>query len=444
MPEFDLIVIGAGSGGVRAARMAGNLGARVAIVEQAALGGTCVNVGCIPKKLFYYGAHHAESLSWAEDFGWRSTAAFDWSVLRDNTAIEVGRLNGIYQHLLEQSGAQLIRGVASIEEPGFISVAGRSHRTDHILIATGGWPWVPKFPGHELAITSNELFSLKRLPESALIVGGGYIAVEFAGILHRLGVNIRLSYRGELFLRGFDEDIRTHLAAQMRSHMMVSFNSEVMRIERQGTQRCVYFADGERERFDLVLYATGRRPRLAGLGLQALGVAMTDGGRIAVDENFGTSVPRIYALGDITPGPELTPVAIAEAMVFAYNLFGGEQRRMDYRDIPTAVFSQPSIGTVGLTEAEARERYRAVSIHKTSFRHLKHSLGSADQKTLMKLIVNTTSKKVVGVHMVGEDAGEIIQGIAIAIKAGARVDDFTATIGIHPTAAEEFVSLART
>ena len=441
--DYDLFVIGAGSGGVRAARMAGGFGARVAIAEDRYLGGTCVNVGCIPKKLFVYAAHYAEDFHDAAGYGWQvSETVFDWKILLNNKNNEISRLNGIYANLLKRNNVALYNGRAVIEGPNTVQVNGESVSARRILVATGGWPHIPDIPGREHVISSNEAFFLETLPERAVIVGGGYIAVEFAGIFHGLGVETTLVYRRDLFLRGFDGEMREFLAEQMRAKgINLLFNTRIGGIERRDGRYLVSSPDAETMTTDLVLYATGRRPNTADLGLETAGVELNDKGAIAVDDEYRSSVPSIYAIGDVTDRYNLTPVATAEGTALANNLFNNQSRRVDYRDIPTCIFSQPNLGTVGLTEEQARQEYANVEIYKSRFTSLKHTLTGNSEKTLMKMIVDRDTDRVLGVHMVGADAGEIIQGIGIALKAGATKATFDATIGIHPTAAEEFVTM---
>ena len=441
--DYDLFVIGAGSGGVRASRMSASYGARVAIAEERFLGGTCVNVGCIPKKFFVYAAHNSEDFEDAAGFGWTvGETSFDWPTLIANKDKEIERLNGIYRNLLTNAGVELFEARATIKDPHTIEVGGKTVTAERILAATGGWPVVPDIPGRDLAITSTEAFYLPELPKRALIVGGGYIAVEFAGIFHGLGVETTQLYRGELFLRGFDQDIRSHLAQEMRRKGIdLRFESNPAKIEKTAAGLVATLEDGATVEADIVLYATGRAPNSRNLGLEGCGVNMRDNGAVIVDDYFQTSVPSIYALGDITDRYQLTPVAIAEAMALARTLFKGEPTTMDYADIATAVFSQPPIGTVGLTEEAARRKYGAVDIYRSTFRALKNTISGNAEQTMMKLIVDRASDRVVGCHMVGPDAGEITQGLGIALKCGATKAQFDATVGIHPTAAEEFVTM---
>lgn len=440
---YDLFVIGAGSGGVRAARMSAGFGAKVAIAESRYLGGTCVNVGCVPKKLFSYAAHYREDFSDAQGFGWDSSVNdLDWPRLRDNKTKEIERLNGIYGNLLSNAGADLINGHARIVDANTVEVDGNKYTAKNILIAVGGWPFIPDIPGRELAISSNELFYLDTLPKHAVVVGGGYIATEFAGILHGLGVEVEQIYRRDLFLRGFDTEIRAQLAEEMTNKgVKLRFNENVTAIAEQDGQYLLTLESGESLLTDKVLYATGRKPLLEGLGLENTKVTLNDKGYIAVNEGFQTAEPSIYAVGDVTGGMELTPVALAEGMNLARRLFKGDNTVLDYSFIPTAIFSQPNLATVGFSEEEARERFADIAVYTSRFTHLKHTLSGNKTKTFLKLVVDKASDKVVGAHMMGDDAGEIIQGLAVAIKAGATKADFDSTIGIHPTVAEEFVTM---
>lgn len=443
--DFDLYVIGAGSGGVRAARFAAGFGAKVAVAESRYLGGTCVNVGCVPKKLLVYGAHFAEDFEQASGFGWSlGEANFDWATLIANKDREINRLNGIYRNLLVNSGVTLHEAHAKIVGPHEVEVNGERFTAKNILITTGGWPQIPQIPGHEHAIGSNEAFFLKELPKRVLVVGGGYIAVEFAGIFHGLGANTTLLYRGDLFLRGFDGSVRKHLQEELTKRGLdLQFNADIVRIDKQadGSLKAT-LKDGRELEADCIFYATGRRPMLDNLGLENTDVQLTDKGFIKVDDQYQTTEPSILALGDVIGRVQLTPVALAEGMAVARRLFKPEQYRpVDYKMIPTAVFSLPNIGTVGLTEEEAREAGHDVVVFESRFRPMKLTLTECQEKTLMKLVVDGKTDKVLGCHMVGPDAGEIVQGLAIALKAGATKRDFDDTIGVHPTAAEEFVTM---
>jgi len=443
--DFDLFVIGAGSGGVRAARFAAGFGAKVAVAESRYLGGTCVNVGCVPKKLLVYGAHYHEDFEQAAGFGWTlGEAKFDWPTLIANKNREIHRLNGIYRNLLVNSGVTLLEGHATLRDAHTVEVDGQRFSAKHILIATGGWPQVPGIPGKEHAITSNEAFFLESLPRRVLVVGGGYIAVEFAGIFHGLGAQTSLLYRKDLFLRGFDRSVREHLRDELtRKGLDLQFNSDIARIDKQadGTLAAT-LRDGRVLEADCVFYATGRRPQLDNLGLENVAVELDERGYVKVNEAYGTSEPSIHAIGDVIGRVQLTPVALAEGMALARKLFRPEEHRpVDYKLIPTAVFSLPNIGTVGLTEDEARSAGHKVKIFESRFRPMKLTLTESQERTLMKLVVDADSDKVLGCHMVGPDAGEMLQGIAIALKAGATKRVFDETIGIHPTAAEEFVTM---
>lgn len=442
--DYDLFVIGAGSGGVRCARMSAAMGVRVAIAEERYFGGTCVNVGCVPKKLFVYAAHVHEDLHTAKSFGWQiDNARFQWPVLLENKNREIARLNGIYRNLLSNAGVDILEGRATLSAPGKISINGKTVTARNILIATGGWPVKPDIPGAELAITSNEFFFLPELPKSALVVGGGYIAVEFAGILHNLGVHTGVSYRGQLILRGFDEDVRQHVFNAMQEKGIdFHFNHKITALKKLPDGKIeVVDGNGQALQVDCVVMATGRRPLSDGLGLEHTKVTLDTHGAICVDDNYQTTEPGIYAIGDVINRVQLTPVALAEGMAVAHQLFGKDYRPVDYQNIPTAVFSQPSIGTVGLSEEKAREQGFNVRIFRSTFTPMQRSMSDVKEKTLMKLVVDKDTDKVLGAHMVGPDAGEIIQGIAIAIKMGATKAQFDQTIGIHPTAAEEFVTM---
>ncbi len=442
--DYDLFVIGAGSGGVRASRMASQFGARVAVAEEGRLGGTCVNVGCVPKKLFVYGAHVSEELESAAGFGWKlGEASFDWPTLRDNKTKEVTRLNGIYGNILSSAGVELIEGRATVVDGNTVEVNGQHYTSERILIAVGGWPSTPDIPGREHIISSNEAFYLDEFPENVLILGGGYIAVEFAGIFNGLGASTELIYRGPMFLRGFDDDVREFVAEQVaQKGIKLQFETNITSVEKLSSGKYrVNLTDGSEREVDCVMAATGRRPKIDGLGLENTQVKTNEKGQLLVNDQYQTDEPSIYALGDVTGGMELTPVALAEGMALAHNLYSDSPRTVDYSNIATAVFCQPNIGTVGLTEAEARNQYDEVVIFKSSFKHMKHTLSGLDERTFMKLIVDGQSDRVVGCHMVGSDAGEIIQGIAIAMKVGVTKADFDQTIGIHPTAAEEFVTM---
>ncbi len=441
--EFDLFVIGAGSGGVRAARMAAQLGARVAVAEDAALGGTCVNLGCIPKKLYSFAAHYAEAYEEARGFGWAAVEpSFDWATLKRNRAAEIGRLNDVYRQLLEGSGVAVRRGRARVAGPHEVEIDGRLHTAERILIATGGWPTPPDVAGAELAVSSNEVFDLPQFPRRLVVVGGGYIACEFASIFNGLGAKVTQLYRGEQILRGFDDDVRHFIAAEMaKKGVDLRLQARAVALEREAGAVRVRLADATEIVADSVLYATGRTPNTAGLGLEAVGVALALNGAVIVDDRYCTNVPSIYAVGDVIDRVQLTPVALAEAMALVDDLFGGSGRRVDYAHIPTAVFTHPNIGTIGLSEHDARGLHEKIRVYRSEFKALRHTLSGSTERTLMKLVVDDTSDRVVGLHMVGADAGETIQGFAVAMKAGATKAVFDATLGIHPTAAEEFVTM---
>jgi glutathione reductase (NADPH) len=397
----------------------------------------------VPKKLFSYAAHVREDLHDAQGFGWTATdLSFDWPTLVANKDKEIHRLNGIYEQILGKAGVEILKSRATIVGPHEVQVDGRRITARHILVATGGRPLRDDVPGCNLAKISDDLFFLPELPRRVLVVGGGYIGVEFAGIFNGLGCETVLSHRSDPFLRGFDDDVRKFLAMEMmKKHIRLAFNCSVQKFEQAGQQVRVSMSDGKTADYDLAVYAIGRRPNIEGLGLEQVGVKFNTKGAIAVDAYQQTSVPSIHAIGDVTDRVNLTPVALAEGMALAKTLFGGQRTKVDYDNIPTAVFSQPPIGTVGLGEQTARERGHAVDIYKTEFRPLKHTLSGNHERTLIKLVVEQKSERVLGAHMVGIDAPEILQGIAIALKAGATKRVFDETIGIHPTAAEEFVTL---
>ena len=410
------------------------------MAESGRFGGTCVNVGCIPKKLFSYAAHVREELKEAADFGWTiGEPQFDWTRLVANKDREIDRLNGVYERVLVNAGVSIFRGKAFIRGKNEIEINGKTVTTKHILVATGSWPQKPDIPGADLAITSNEAFHLEKLPKRALVVGGGYIAVEFASIFNGLGVKTTLAYRGAQLLRGFDSELGTRLADEMgRKGVSVLLKKNPSKIEK-GLK--VAFEDGSVQEFDLVMFATGRKPNSADLGLEAADVKLAADGAIVVDNYSKSSVASIHAIGDVTNRLNLTPVATSEGMALAKTLFGGTPTPVDHDNVPTAVFSHPNLATVGLPEEKARERYGKVDIYKSAFRSLKHTMGKSEERIFMKLVVDAASQRVVGAHMLGPDAGEVIQGLAIAIKLGATKAQFDATIGIHPTAAEEFVTM---
>ncbi len=441
--DYDLFTIGAGSGGVRASRMSAAFGAKVAVAEERYLGGTCVNVGCIPKKLLVYAAHYGEDFSDAAGFGWTvSEPRLDWAKLIANKNKEIFRLNGVYRKILNDSGVEIFDGHAEIEDPHTVTLDGKEITAKYILVAVGSWPAVPQFPGSEHAITSNEAFYLRSLPERVIIVGGGYIGVEFAGIFHGLGSRTTQLYRGKAFLRGFNDDIRTTLATEMlKRGVDLRFETEIGKIDKAGETLHATLSDGSVIEADQILYATGRLPKTRDLGLERAAVHMSETGAVLVDEYSRSNIESIYAIGDCTDRMMLTPVAIAEGMAVANTLFNDKPTRPNYLNVPTAVFSTPNCGAVGLTESEARARNFHVDIYRSFYRPLKHTLTGRDERTMMKLVVDQATDLVLGCHMVGPDAGEIIQGLAVALNCRATKTQFDATIGIHPTAAEEFVTL---
>ena len=444
--DYDLFSIGAGSGGVRACRMAAAAGARVAVAEERYLGGTCVNVGCIPKKLLVYASHCRYDFEDAEGLGWTvGPRRFDWPTFIARKDREIARLNGVYARLLDDAGVTRIEGRARLVDPHTVAAGDRRYTAEHVLVATGSWPSMPATPGIEHAISSNEAFHLPELPRRIVIVGGGYIAVEFAGIFNGMGTAVTQLYRGALFLRGFDDDVRIALADEMRHRGIdLRFGHDVTGIERAGDGLRVHVTGGHTLEADYVLYATGRRPHTVDLGLERAGVEIGPGGEVVVDAYSRSSVPSVWAIGDVTDRRNLTPVAIHEAMAFARTVFGGTPTRPDHEDVAACVFSQPSIGTVGLTETDARARYEAIDVYRSSFRPLKHTITGRAETTVMKLVVDRASDRVVGCHMLGPDAGEIIQGFAVAVKCRATKAQLDATVGIHPTAAEEFVTMRGT
>lgn len=442
--DFDLFVIGAGSGGVRAARMAAQTGARVAAAEGAPLGGTCVNLGCIPKKLYSYAAHYAEAFEESHGYGWEGEKpVLNWETLKRQRATEISRLNGVYENLFKGAGVELIRGWATLQAPHTVKLDnGQTYTARHILIATGGKPTVPDVPGKEYVITSNDIFDLPEFPQRLLVVGGGYIACEFASIFNGLGARVIQLYRSEQILRGFDREVRDFVADEMRkSGVDVRVNANIASIEKTADGLKATLEDGSVLVADQILYATGRAPNINGLGFEALSGETGKKGAIKVNERYQTSIPSIYALGDVTDRIQLTPVALGEAMVLVDDLFGKNQKQMSYEYIPTAVFTHPNIGTVGYSEEDAKEKFGDIRVFRSEFRPLKHTLSGSTARVFMKLIVEVATDKVVGMHMVGDDAGEIIQGFAVAVKAGVTKAGFDSTIGIHPTAAEEFVTM---
>ena len=451
--DFDLFVIGGGSGGVRAARMAAARGARVALAESGALGGTCVNVGCIPKKLYSYAAGYAEAFEEAKGYGWTLPAApqFDWQHLKKQRAGEIGRLNDVYLNLLDGPGVRVIRGHARFAgDAHTVEVNGERHTAQHVIVATGGRPYVPEFPGRELALVSDAMFDLEPFPRRLVVVGGGYIACEFASIFNSLGAQVTQLLRRAHVLTGFDEDLRNFIADEMgKTGIDIRCNVQVSSIRRADGELLVMLDRGQALRADAVLFATGRVPNTGELGLAEAGIELDAQGAIRVDERFRSSVPTVFAVGDVSTRLQLTPVALAEAMVVVDELFPDPKRRgsprqpPDYDFVPTAVFTHPNIATCGYTEAQARKRFGEdkVTVYCTEFKSLRHTLSGRSERTFMKLLVEDATDRVVGLHMVGAEAGEIVQGFAVAMQAGATKAHFDRTVGIHPTSAEEFVTM---
>ena len=441
--DFDLFVIGAGSGGVRASRIAATHGARVAIAEEYRYGGTCVIRGCVPKKLFVYASHFSEDFQDAEAYGWTvGKATFDWSKLIANKDREIDRLNGIYIKLLDGAGVRRYDGRARLRDATTIEIGGEVVSAERILLATGGTPTMPDVPGIEHAISSNEAFHLERLPEHITVVGGGYIAVEFAGIFNGLGRSVTQLYRGEQILRGFDGDVRNHLAAEIRKKGIdLRTETNVTTIEKTSSGYRLILTTGETLDTGLVMYATGRAPNSGDLGLEAVGVELAKGGAVKVDDWSQTNIPNIHAVGDLTDRIALTPVALMEGHAYADTVFGNMPRQPNHADVPSAVFSQPSIGSVGLTEEQARAEIGDVDTYKSTFTPMKHTLTGHDEKILMKLIVDAKTDRVLGCHIVGPEAAEMVQGIGIALRCNATKAQFDSTVGIHPSAAEELVTM---
>ena len=440
--DYDLITIGAGSGGVRASRRAAALGKKVAIIENLRVGGTCVMRGCVPKKLLVLGSHFADDFEDALGYGWTvGEPGFDWSRLITAKEKELDRLEDVYHRILKDSGVEEIFGTGVLADAHTVEVDGKSMTAETILVCTGGWPKMPDIPGIKHAITSNEALELAQFPKRVAIVGGGYIAVEFAGIFSSFGSEVTEIIRAPQILRGFDEDARQTLAEEMKKKGIdIRAETVVEEIVKDGDGYLLKLKDGGVLNADLVMYATGRAPNTHGLGLEEAGIALDEVGAIKVDEFSKTAVDHIYAIGDVTERLNLTPVALAEAEAFANTVYRDSPTAMDYANVASAVFSQPPIGSVGLTEDQAREK-ADIDVYVSRFTPMKYTLSGRDEKTMMKIIVDRETGTVLGCHMVGLDAPEIIQGIAIALKCGATKDQFDATIGIHPTAAEEFVTM---
>ena len=439
--DFDLLVIGAGSGGVRASRIAAGHGARVAVAEEYRVGGTCVIRGCVPKKLLVYGSHFAEDLEDARRFGWQIEGkTFDWAVLRDNVAAEVDRLNGLYQNTLDNNQVTTLLGHARIVDAHTVEVDGQRHTAGTILIASGARPFTPDIPGAEHGITSNDVFHLPTLPRRMVIAGAGYIATEFAGVFHELGVDVTLINRSETILRGWEPALSDRLLQiSMAKGLNFKLNCRLERVEKTEAGLELHFADGKTMETDVVLWALGRVPNVEGLGLEDVGVALNEKGAITVDADNRTNVPTVFAVGDVTDRVQLTPVAIREGHSFADRQFGEKNWHVDYNAIPSAVFSNPPLGSVGMTEAQARNAYGQVKIYTSDFRPMKNVLAGRNERALYKLVVDAATDRVVGAHMIGPDAPEILQAVAIAVKAGLTKAQFDDTMALHPTMSEELV-----
>jgi glutathione reductase (NADPH) len=443
--DYDLFVIGAGSGGVRAARVSSAYGAKVAIAEEHRVGGTCVIRGCVPKKLLVYGAHFAEDLQDAKRFGWQvPECAFDWATLRDNVLSEVDRLNGIYTNTLENNKVEVINDTATVTGPHEVTLkSGRTITARIILVAVGAWPLVPEFPGAEHGITSNEVFHLETLPKRVVIAGGGYIANEFAGIFHEFGAHVTIVNRSDKILRGYDEQIRDRLLQiSMTKGIDFRFNAAFEKVEKQEDGSLLVHLDGHDPiPADMLLFATGRVPKTDGLGLDSAGVELDKHKAIKVDADNKSTCDSIYAVGDVTNRIQLTPIAIREGQAFADTLFGNKPHRIDYDNVPSAVFSNPPMAGVGLTEAQARNTLGAVKVYTSDFRPMKNVLAGRNERALYKMIVAAETEKVVGLHMIGPDAPEILQAAAVAVKAGLTKQAFDETVALHPSMAEELVLL---
>jgi len=441
--DYDLFIIGAGSGGVRASRISSGMGAKVAIAEEHRVGGTCVIRGCVPKKLFVYASHFAEDFEDAKNYGWTvEKPQHDWKTLIRNKDTEIDRLNSIYYTILSNNNVELYESRAELIDNHTVKVGDKIVTAEYILIATGGTPTMPDVPGIEHAISSNEAFYLEEMPKRVVVVGGGYIAVEFAGIFNGLGAEVIQLYRGEQILRGFDHHVQAMVAQEItKKGVDLRTHSNPAKIEKTATGLRITLEDGSTLEADAIMYATGRRPNTEGMGLESAGVEMKPNGAVKVDAYSKTSIDNIYSVGDVTDRIALTPVAIHEGMAFAETVFGNKPRAFEHSDVPSAVFSQPPVGSVGLTEAEAREKHGDVDIYKSEFRPMKQTLTQGSERAMVKLIVEPKSDRVLGVHIVGADAGEIIQGIGIAVKCGATKEQFDATVGVHPTLAEEIVTM---
>lgn len=442
MFDYDLVVIGAGSGGVRAARMAAAKGVKVAIVEEKYFGGTCVNVGCVPKKLLVYGSQYAEEFKQANGYGWQVGAVeHSWPKLIEQKNAEIARLNGIYQRLLDNAGVTIYNGRAYIESANSVSVGDQTITAEKILIAVGGKPSIPHFPGGQFSISSDDAFYLPERPERIAVVGGGYIGLEFAGIFNGLGSDVHLLVRSEV-LRGYDHHVAEFAKQEIsKKGIKIQEACEIVSMEKHEGAYLCQLNNGESIVVDAVMYAAGREPVTDELGLENTYVECRANGTIIVDESFKTAEPSIFALGDVIGTPELTPVALAQAMTFVDHQYGEGKRKMQYEFIPTAIFSQPNIAFVGLSEQEAKEKDLSCDVYLSEFRTMKHTLSGSEERTLIKLLVEQSSQKVVGLHVVGSEAGEVVQGFAVAVQAGLTKADWDQTIGIHPTMAEELVTM---
>ncbi len=439
--DYDLFVIGAGSGGVRASRISASYGAKVAVAEEYRVGGTCVIRGCVPKKLLVYASHFSEDFHLAEGFGWTvGERKFDWKTLIARKDAEIDRLNGLYINTLNGAGVEVIHGRATVEGPNTVRVGDKTYTAKKILVAVGGWPSMPDVPGIEHAMTSNEALHFEEQPKRIVVVGGGYIAVEFAGIFNGMGSEVIQLYRGEQILRGFDDDLRERLAREMTGKGIdLRLGTNITNIEKTDGGVRLTLTDGSTLDADAVMYATGRVPKTEGLGLEKAGVEMDRSGAVKVDAYSRSNVESIFAVGDVTNRVQLTPVAIKEGHAFALTEFGGVEQSAEHDAIPSAVFSQPPIGTVGLSEAQAREKYGEIEVFTSDFKPMKHTIGGSEERAFTKLIVDKATDVVVGAHMIGIDAAEIIQGIGIAVKAGLTKAQFDSTVAVHPSSAEEFV-----
>ena len=441
--DYDLFVLGAGSGGVRASRLASSYGAKVGICEEDRVGGTCVIRGCIPKKLLVYGAHYSEELEDSRAYGWSvDIKSFNWEALLKNKDREIDRLNNIYKKILNNNNVELFEGRGYFIDSHTLQIGEKRITADKILVATGGVPYLPRIKGIESVITSNEAFHLKKLPKKIIINGGGYIAVEFASIFNGLGSNVTIVYRGEQILKGFDDGVRNFLAEEIKKKgISIETSKEVISIESSGSEKVVNLNDGSKINADTVMFATGRIPNTSNLGLENIGVEVNKKGAVVVAPNHMTSVSNIYAIGDVTDVFNLTPVALNEGICFADSVFGEKDRLMDYSSIPTAVFSLPNVATVGLTEEGAKDKFKSIEIYESNFKGLKHTLTGRNELTFMKIVVNSQDKKVLGFHMVGPEAGEIIQGLAVSLKIGVTKGQLDSVLGVHPSLAEEFVTM---